>query len=274
MNTRAEFSKLLKAMGLLGIARKIKMWTTGKLRNLVWSFSKEPKSSNELPIPPPSLCFTVSANYDIEYFLRTGFQGAESIKEMLARNGKPINDFSEILDFGCGCGRITRHWKELTKSNITGSDINPTLIRWAQKNLNFADFITNGISDVLPFDSGSFDYVYAVSVFTHLSEKLQKHWMGELTRVLKSGGVLLITVKGENWKVELNEEQQNSFDLGKMVVLEPENSGSNYCGAYHPPEYVRRVLAADLIVIEHEPCGSRDTRQDFYLMKKPEFKDP
>ena len=271
MNTRIKFSKLLKAMGLLGIARAIKMWITGKLRNMLWSLSKEPKLSNELPIPPPSLCFTVSANYNIEYFLRTGLQGAESIKEILARNGKPINDFSEILDFGCGCGRITRHWRELTKSNITGSDINPKLIRWAQKNLSFADFITNGISDVLPFDNDSFDLIYAVSVFTHLSEKLQKHWMGELTRILKPGGALLITVKGENWKVELDEDQQNSFDLGKMVVLEPENSGSNYCGAYHPPEHVRTVLGAGLNMIEHEPCGSKDTRQDFYLMNKLEY---
>ncbi len=92
--------------------------------------------------------------------------------------------------------------------------------------------------------------------------------MNELTRVLKPGGVLLITVKGKNWKTELDSTQEAAFDDGQMVVLEPENSGSNYCGAYHSSEYVRNVLAAELKVIEHDPRGSKDTQQDFYLMIK------
>ena len=58
------------------------------------------------------------------------------------------------------------------------------------------------------------------------------------------------------------------FDQGQMVVMEPESSGSNYCGAYHPSDYVRDSLAGGLQVLEHEPCGSLDTRQDFYLMSK------
>jgi hypothetical protein len=92
--------------------------------------------------------------------------------------------------------------------------------------------------------------------------------MGELTRILRPGGALLITVKGENWKVDLGEEQMNSFNLGNMVVVEPEYSGSNYCAAYHPPEYARTVLGAGLNIIEHEPCGSKEISQDFYLMAK------
>lgn len=253
---------------MLRVARKAKMWTAGMFRDLAWYFSRRSKLSNDLPIPPPSLCFSVIASYDVDCFLRTGFQGAESIRNILARNKKPINQYSEILDFGCGCGRITRHLKDLTNSSITGSDINHTPILWAQKNLKFARFITNGISDSLPFENDSFDLVFAVSVFTHLSERLQKHWMGELTRILKPGGALLITVKGENWKVDLGEEQMNSFNHGNMVVIEPEYSGSNYCAAYHPPEYARTVLGAGLNIIEHEPCGSKEISQDFYLMAK------
>jgi len=53
----------------------------------------------------------VSANYDVDYFLRTGLQGADSIKGILTRNNRSINTFNNILDFGCGCGRINRFWK-------------------------------------------------------------------------------------------------------------------------------------------------------------------
>ena len=273
MSTRTEFSKLLRSIGVLGVARKVKRWTAGKSRNLAWHCSRRSKLSNGLPIPPPGLCFAVLASYDVDCFLGTGIIGAESIREILARNGKPIEQYSDILDFGCGCGRITRQWKDLTNSSITGSDINPTLVRWAQMNLKFARFITNGISAALPFENESFDLVYAVSVFTHLSEKLQKHWMGELNRVLRPGGALLITLKGENWKADLSEEQMNSFDRGNMIVIEPETSGSNYCGAYHPHEYAKSVLGAGLSIIEHAPCGSKDIIQDFYLMEKTESQD-
>lgn len=255
-------------MGLLGAARKMKIWTAGKCRDLAWKFSSRSRFSNGLPIPPPSLRFSVIANYDVDCFLSTGLQGAESIRDILARNGKPIDQFSNILDFGCGCGRITRYLQDLANSSITGSDINPTLIRWAQRNLKFARFVTNGISDALPFENDSFDLVFALSVFTHLGAKLQNHWMDELIRILRPGGVLLVTLKGENWKAGLDEEQMNAFDRGNMVVIEPDYSGTNYCAAYHPPVYAKSVLGAGLNIIEHEPCGAKDISQDFYLMEK------
>lgn len=138
--------------------------------------------------------------------------------------------------------------------------------------MKFGRFLSNSLSSALPFKDQEFDLIYAVSVFTHLSENLQKHWITELTRILQPGGVLLITVKGANWKVELDRDQKKQFDNDRMVVLEPETSGSNYCGSYHPREYVENILAKEngLSVVEHEPCGSLDTRQDFYLMVKPE----
>jgi len=50
----------------------------------------------------------------------------------------------------------------------------------------------------LPFPDNSFDLIYAVSVFTHLSEEHQRTWLPELRRVLRPGGrLLLVDIGGE-----------------------------------------------------------------------------
>jgi len=260
----------LRSAGLLGPARALKRLLTGLTMDLRWALVNRGRAAPDgLPYPAPRLCFLVSANYDPRYFLRTGEQGASCIRSLLQRNGAPIEGMSSILDFGCGCGRIARHWSGLHATAVTGSDINPALVRWAGRNLRFGKFDVNGLSARLPYRDCSFDLVYAVSVFTHLSEPLQRWWMDELTRILRPGGLLLVTVKGRDLWNELSAAEEERFRAGMLVVKESETSGSNYCAAFHPDRYVRDVLARGLDVLEHEPLGSRDTQQDFYLLGKP-----
>ena len=73
-----------------------------------------------------------------------------------------------ILDFGCGCGRVVRWWRDLP-AEIHGSDFNPTLVRWCRENLPFGVFEVNRPEPPLPYPDDSFDLVYALSVLTHLA---------------------------------------------------------------------------------------------------------
>ena len=45
----------------------------------------------------------------------------------------------------------------------------------------------------LPFDDGFFDFVFSISVFTHIPEDMQFAWLSELRRVLKVGGTALLS---------------------------------------------------------------------------------
>src|ERR1043165_8053538 len=48
----------------------------------------------------------------------------------------------------------------------------------------------------LPYKDQMFDLIYSLSVFTHLSENHASQWLSEMNRVLKPGGILIITIHG------------------------------------------------------------------------------
>ena len=101
-----------------------------------------------------------------------------------------------LLDWGCGCGRILRHWADLTETRVCGCDIDPQMVGWCQANLPFADVARIELSPPLPYADSSFGLVYALSVITHLPEELQHAWVRECYRVLRPGGYLLFSTLG------------------------------------------------------------------------------
>src|SRR5262249_52972949 len=133
-----------------------------------------------LPIPPPQLVYLVTGQYDAEAFYHNGALGAACIRGILQNNGLAIDAFESILDFGCGCGRVLRHWKTLRGPKLYGMDYNPRLVNWCRTALTFAEFQLNRISSALAYRENTFDFIYAVSVFTHLTEARQDFWIGEL----------------------------------------------------------------------------------------------
>ena len=268
MKMRKIAGNLLKSIHLLHAGRYIYRKLIGQWKTLQWRILHGNELAPDgLPYPPPHLCFHVAANYDPVHYFSTGEMGIAAILNILQKSGREIDEFERILDFGCGCGRIARHLQKLEGAEVFGADISPELIEWSRQNLTFAQFSTNGLTSGLEYADNNFDFVYAVAVFGHFREDLQKHWMSELRRVLKPGGFLLITLKGKNRIGELSLKEAARFRSEKLVVIEPESSGSNYCLAYHPDSYFRNVLACDMEVLYYEPSGSPDTMQDVYLLK-------
>jgi SAM-dependent methyltransferase len=234
---------------------------------------------DDLPLPPLKLIYLVAGTCDVDWFFKGGQAGAACIREVLQQNGLAIENFRQILDFGSGCGRVIRHWKDLTHIKICGSVYNPDLVGWCQANLSFAEFKTNGLQPPLSFDSASFDFIYALSVFTHLPEDVQMPWMQELSRVIVPGGYLLVTTHGDYYMGKLNEDEKRKFAANQLVVQRSDVAGSNDCNAYHPENYVREKLAVGFDVVAFISRGSKGTPyQDLYLLRKsggtPAFSAP
>lgn len=220
------------------------------------------------PLPPDLFIIKVIGYADAPLFLESGQSIAQTIKTLLARHGILIESLPSMLEFGCGCGRIMRHWNRLDNVQLYGTDYNTQMVGWCRKNLTFAHFTANELAPPLTFEPHKFDFIYAYSVFTHLSQELQGAWMGELSRVLKPRGVLLLTVCGESFLNDLSEVEKDEFLRGHLVVRYAEISGTNHCAVFHPESYVRSELAKDFDVLDYIYANTYPfIRQDVVLLQ-------
>jgi SAM-dependent methyltransferase len=124
-----------------------------------------------------------------------------------------------VLDFGCGAGRTLRHFLgEAEQGELWGTDIDARSIAWVQDNLcPPLHALRCGSAPPLQFEGSSFDLVWAISVFTHLTDQ-SLAWLAELHRVLKPEGLLMASYTGR-WSSELLAGEPWEEDRIGMNVL-------------------------------------------------------
>jgi SAM-dependent methyltransferase len=222
-----------------------------------------------LPIPSDGLLHLIGGTPSVPGFLRSGEAAAASIENILAESGHRLEDFGDILDFGCGCGRVLRRWNG-RGVHLHGCDYNPKLVKWVRENLPFVESSVNGLLPPLPYAAGSFDFVYGLSVFTHLTEAAQREWLLELRRVLRPGGHLLLTLHGQRHAEWLLEgEELARFRAGESLVVNAELEGSNICAAFHPSGSVGALVQGTFELLAYQEAGAQGNGgQDQYLFKR------
>ncbi len=222
-----------------------------------------------LPVPTPEMRHWVAGTDDLDWFLEGGRLGEKTIQNLLETQGLSLADLGNVLDFGCGCGRVIRFLDKYSTTQLHGSDINLASVYWCDQNLEFAEFSSNHLAPPLRYRKDTFDLVYAFSVFTHLSGEMQQVWMDEMRRILKRKGFLLVTLHGKYHIRDLTPDQKTAFQHGEMVVVNENLEGHNVCASFHPESYVRETLSNGFKVLEFVPQGALgNPRQDAYLLQK------
>jgi SAM-dependent methyltransferase len=91
---------------------------------------------------------------------------------------------------------------EAEEGEVWGVDIDARSIEWMDAQLCPPLRVLRAEpAPPLPFDEGSFDLVWAISVFTHLTDQ-SLPWLAELHRILDVDGLLVASYMGE-WNSEV-----------------------------------------------------------------------
>lgn len=155
---------------------------------------------------------------------------------------------SQVLDFGCGYGRITNELYNLGYENIIGVDSSFEMISRGKNEFPYLD-LSHSKESRLPFSDASFDAIITCAVFTCIpDEKIRSNVVSELSRVLKPNGVIYLAefCSDENliftagvgvpmWHGTQTEIENivNGFELEKSIVISNQTMTGHNSKACH-----------------------------------------
>ncbi len=104
--------------------------------------------------------------------------------------------YESVLDIGCSQGQFTVLLKDVA-SKITAIDISERAIQRAKKQYGEYENIKFEVGGLplLPYNNNSFNLITALEVLYYLEKEERKRALGEIKRVLKNDGFLLLSVK-------------------------------------------------------------------------------
>jgi len=148
---------------------------------------------------------------------------------------------------------------------LYGTDYRDESVAWCRDHLDGITFYVNKLAPPLPFSDGFLDCVYAISVLTHLSEAKHFEWMKELARVIRPGGILIVTTLGDASTDRLLKSERLLYDAGKLVVRGQVQEGKKWHLAYQPSPFMRDQLLKDWQIISH---SSFTNTQDCWVARR------
>jgi SAM-dependent methyltransferase len=172
------------------------------------------------PLPPRALAIRAGVPDPADVIASYRAVGRDSRTTILDLLG-PSWSFAgkRALDFGCGSGKVMRHFlPEAADCELWGCDIDERSVDWINAELSPPlHAFANAEAPPLDQPSASFDLVWSVSVFTHLTD----HWAGwlaELHRVLRPGGLAIVSFLGGAMYEVWTEEAWDPDRIGMTVL--------------------------------------------------------
>ena len=212
--------------------------------------------TGELPVPGFELADRVSPLGDkadpIAFYLTYGKRIHDDIVGLLP-TGFSLEG-RRVLDFGAGAGRVVRHFIG-SGAELHGSDIDIASVEWMTANLApHVHAFHNGEEPGLRRPDDFFDVIYAVSVFTHITD----HWAGwllELRRALKPDGILIASFIGEGAIAAVTGEPWSDERFGMNVLNEGQPWQLGGPTVIHSPWWLREHWGRAFEILDLKPSG-------------------
>lgn len=268
IQTRQKIQHLLRVTHLLPLAEKVLY-----LRTLVRIRAGNRRfvaAHPDFKLPPKDVAYDAYSAPDWNFYKTSGEEAALYLADLMNKY-LPGREPLRVLEWGCGPARVVRHIPGALQraSRVYGSDYNPASIAWCQRDIPQVTFSLNQLDPPLPFEGDSFDFIYSISVLTHLSEAVCKRWLAELYRVLSPGGVLTITTIGDSFVQRMLPPEVANYQSTGMLVRDGVEEGKRCFLAVHSPAYARAQLFSEFEVLNFEPSAFPYTTQDVWVLRKP-----
>lgn len=128
---------------------------------------------------------------------RTTRQNLEQAFEFYKLILGQTSSLQSVVDFGGGWGRILRFFlREVDPKQLYLIDCLTDAIEEAKRTQAPFNIIQTLPGQPCPVPENNIDVVYAFSVFSHLSEASSRQALRDFSRILKKGGIAVITTRG------------------------------------------------------------------------------
>ena len=219
---------------------------------------------NNAPQPPVHLQERIGGSKD---YIHTAAQIATLVMTYVGKY-KPIFESGNILDWGCGCGRvITQLMKFVSPERLHGCDIDSAAIAWDKQNLPGPSFTRVDPYPPTNYPDCSFDVIYGISVMTHLDENTQMLWLRELKRIARPNAIVALSVMGEKLRAtNMPASLANEFAEKGFAAFVPYYSDwlsefshqEYYQEAYHTLDYITTNWGRYFEVLEYVETKFQD----------------
>jgi SAM-dependent methyltransferase len=228
-----------------------------------------------IPVPPHWLVQMVTGAPTTKDFVERSHVVAKVLADLI-KHYLPAVESPVVIDFGCGCGRVARALPQHVDCELWGCDITAPAVEWCQEYLPGTYFMSTEEPPLKVADE-QFDSLYAISVLTHLDEPHQDAWLAEWGRIVKPGGLLLVTYRGEGFLSKLEPPRRQKFE----ELWEPHGMGFTttdfweglfppyYGGAYHKDAYVREHWGRFFDVLALHTPKDTGLVQDLAVLRRP-----
>jgi len=263
-----KIQRILRDAGLLTAIEKLRYFVS--VARYYRNNKKFIAANPGFKLPPEDLAYDAYSAPDWDFYKKSG-ENTVSFLFSIAKKYLPDVTAYNVLEWGCGPARVIRHLQQAfgPEARVFGSDYNKDTIAWCAESIPGCKFVLNSLCPPLPFDSDFFEFIYSVSVFTHLSETVSQQWIAELFRISKPGGVLVISTNGDSrLNVMLPDEVEHYQKFG-FVVRDKVEEGKKMFVAFHSSPYLRDKLFAQFVVLEYVSLGFPFAGQDLWILRKP-----
>jgi SAM-dependent methyltransferase len=155
------------------------------------------RSAENPDLPPAYYRVLTTGIADREAYVGVGQKAAAQLTALADDAGLVLGPQTRVLEFGCGCGRVLRALAEIAPVQLFGCDLHRGMVRWCQTHLR-GQYVVSKPKPPLPYAAGQFDMVYALSVFTHMTDAPARAWLAELGRVTRPGGIAILSFWDEH----------------------------------------------------------------------------